>query len=74
MRACAYGYGNVVEDNARLKCRVKSGTVNATRRKRYPSYLWLKHDSPLRRRLCVNVLSHAKCHNDGGGKTMCHYN
>ena len=40
MRACAYGYGNVVEDDARLKCRVKSGTVNATRRKRYPSYLF----------------------------------
>ena len=38
MRACVYGYRNVVEDDGRLKGRVKSGTVNATRRKGYPSY------------------------------------
>ena len=74
MRACVYGDRNVVEDDGRLKGRVKSGTVNATRRKGYPSYLWLKHDSPLHRRLCVGVLSHAKYHSYGGGKTLRHYN
>ena len=74
MRACVYGYRNVVEDDGRLKGRVKSGTVNTTRRKGYPSYLWLKHDSPLHRRLCVGVLWHAKYHSYGGGKTMRHYN